>query len=247
MGPAPVSWWKDGDLGRAALATGIAVGYGAVAPRVLRASPVLPNVAMATLGVVAARHAGRSWDDLGLDPGHAVRGLRHGATSVAPIAIAVAALAAVPKLRRFLHDDRVVEPSHSETAFDVVVRIPFETALAEEVLFRGVLLGLTTAAVGRTRAIAWTSLAFGVWHTAPALRAHESNPHGAALAERYGGAAATIAGTVAATAAAGAALALLRFRARSVVAPVIAHAALNVAAVLAARTVHRTRGAGARL
>ena len=221
----------DVDTRRAFLATGLVVAYGAVAPRVLPPTSVVPNLTVAATGVAAARWWGRSWAELGLDPVDARRGLRFGAAAVPVVAGAVATVAAVPALRRLLRDERVLGLSDREAAFHALVRIPLATALAEEVLFRSVLLGQTGTGGRRVRAVVWTSMAFGLWHVLPALHSHRSN--------RQGGAATTVTGTVVATAGVGAALAVLRLRSRSVVAPVIAHAAVNGLTFVAARLVGR--------
>ncbi len=225
------------DTKRALLLTGLVVGYGAVAPSMLPATSVLPNLGAASAAVLAARHWGRSWSDLGLDPADAGRGLRAGVTTVLPAAGVLAAMAITPALRPLLRDERVTDASGREAAYHLLVRIPLATAVAEEVLFRGALLGMTGAGRRPARALAWTSVAFGLWHVVPALYSHRSNPHGVQLTEGRGGAVATVAGTVAATAPVGAALAVLRLRSRSVLAPVIAHAAVNGLAFVAARAV----------
>jgi membrane protease YdiL (CAAX protease family) len=85
---------------------------------------------------------------------------------------------------------------------------------------------------------------FGLWHVLPAVHSHDASPARAELAGRAGGRAATVATTVAATAAAGVALGWLRLRARSVVAPMVTHAAVNIGGLLAARwAVRRSRSA----
>ncbi|MBM3660168.1 MAG: CPBP family intramembrane metalloprotease, partial [Actinobacteria bacterium] len=106
-------------------------------------------------------------------------------------------------------------------------------ALAEELLFRGAVLGAWRPVIGTPGAVAVSSLAFGVWHVLPALEAHAHNPAGADLADRVGGRPTHVVGTVAATAVAGAGFAALRLRTRSVVAPALVHAAVNQAGYLA--------------
>ena len=76
---------------------------------------------------------------------------------------------------------------------------------------------------------------FGVWHVLPTLESLAANPpddgdHSAA--HKIG----VVAGTVAATTAAGVGFSLLRLRSRSVLAPVIVHAAINSSAFIAARS-----------
>ena len=49
------------------------------------------------------------------------------------------------------------------------MRIPLETALAEEIIFRGVLLGLGLRTRPRLGAVVSSSIWFGLWHVYPTL------------------------------------------------------------------------------
>ncbi len=232
---------RNADARRAALATGLVLSYGAIAHRMAPTRAETPaNLGAATAAVLLARAWGCSWGDLGLDASQSGRGARAGLAAAAPAVAGLAVAAAIPALRPWFRDDRVVGASPRETAAHVLIRIPLAVGLAEELLFRAALLAVTEAAAGRRWAVAWTSLAFGAWHVVPAIHAHGSTPVVAGKVDRYGGVAATIAGTVVATSLAGAALAVLRLRARSVLAPVIAHTAINVSAFLLARRAGRS-------
>jgi membrane protease YdiL (CAAX protease family) len=116
----------------------------------------------------------------------------------------------------------------------MAVRIPVGTALAEELAFRGALLGLSLNHRSWLRSIAWTSALFGVWHVLPTLNTLESNPVGR-LAVEAGHHRHAVLFNVAAMTAAGVLFALLRAATGSIVAPVIAHATANAAAYAAAR------------
>jgi membrane protease YdiL (CAAX protease family) len=113
--------------------------------------------------------------------------------------------------------------------------------VAEELVFRSAVLGIGLRRTSTARAVALSSFAFGCWHVRSARRAHEANAATATIAARAGGQRATVAATVIATTAAGVGFALLRLRTRSVVAPIIVHAALNAAAFAGARAVHGRR------
>jgi membrane protease YdiL (CAAX protease family) len=193
------------------------------------------NVGTAVAAVAVARAGGASWGDLGLEPAAIPSGLREGASMLPGICTVVALGAALPATHAFFTDERVTTWSRGELTYHLVVRVPLATAAAEELLFRSALLGVELRRRPRRSALASTALAFGLWHVLPALRAHEANPSGARLADRVGGRPATVATTVAVTAAAGAGFAWLRLRSRSVVAPIVAHAAINAAALLATR------------
>ncbi len=226
---------------QALVAGSLVLGYGALAGRAPEAARLPANLAAAAGLVALSRRWGRSWSDLGLHPADVPAGIAVGVATVPVIASSLGVSAALPPARGLFSDERVLGLSGWEAWRKLLVQVPLETALAEEVLFRGVLLGLTRAAAPDGVAVAATALAFGAWHVLPALESHRSNPGAADAAEGVGGAGAVVAGTVLATAAAGAVFAWLRLRSRSVVAPVLAHAALNSLAFVATHWIGRRR------
>jgi membrane protease YdiL (CAAX protease family) len=233
------------DARRAAAAiTAVAIATGAIVPRLPRRLRLPSNVVVATASVAIARRAGTSWRGLGLHPRSARRGATAGLLVLVPVATAVAVTLAVPRLRLMLDDARITTATNERAAYELLVRIPVETALAEEVLFRSALLGVATGAWRTPTAVAISSTAFGAWHVVPALEAHASNAVGADLVRGRGGRATHVVGTVGATALAGAALSTLRLRSGSVVAPILAHASINAAGYLAARGAHTPRRRG---
>ena len=127
---------------------------------------------------------------------------------------AVVAAAALPATRELFRDRRLSGVGRAEAAYQVAVRIPLATALAEELMFRGALLALFRRRRSTAAAVLWTSLLFGAWHVLPTIDDYPGSPAGAG---------------------AGAGLAWLRLRSGSVLAPALAHAALNVSAYLAGR------------
>jgi uncharacterized protein len=218
----------------------LALAYGAVSQRHLpRHRQVAANTAAAVAAVALARASALSWDELGLDAAQRRRGWRLGLATVPPVCAIYIALLGLPATRQLLADDRVRGMDGRDVAFDALIRIPLATVVAEELVFRSALLGLAVRARGRRRGLVLSAAAFGLWHVLPAVHSHDASPARAELAGRAGGRAATVATTVAATAAAGVALGWLRMRARSVVAPIVAHAAVNVGGLLAARWVVR--------
>ena len=215
-------------LAAALVAYNTAVSLSRVGSRAL----VPLNVA-ATVGVAAAGSAsGLSLDEMGLGADALGRGLLWGLAlaPVAPLALGLALL--VPAGVRSLRDVRLARLSAGELWFWVLVRIPLATALFEEVAFRGVLLGMLGESPG---GVALSSVVFGLWHVGPAwVRSAANRPDGNWTA-RFP----EIAGTIAATTAAGVLLALLRLHTGSVVAPVLVHLSVNVAATLAGRRASR--------
>jgi uncharacterized protein len=95
----------------------------------------------------------------------------------------------------------------------------------EELVFRGVILGFGLREGDRRRALAVSSVAFGLWHVGSALHP----------ARRDATTGSTVIGDVIATTIGGLGFGWLRLRSGSIVAPTIAHAALNASAYLATR------------
>jgi len=139
----------------------------------------------------------------------------------------------VPRARRFYLEERIASASFGQMIHAVFVRIPFGTALPEELLFRGVVLGMLTRQRSSVRATIVSSLAFGLWHVLPALERIETNPGTSHHSGNSLRTAAVVAAHVATTTAAGVGFSWLRLRSGSVIAPAIAHAAPNGAGFLA--------------
>lgn len=215
--------------------TGVALGAGATIPLLPRPARPVANLLVTALALDVARRGGLDAADLGCAPADLGAGARTGGAAAAALGVVLTAIVAAPRTRDLFADARVTEASTARAAYELLVRIPFVTALPEELLFRGAVLGAWRRVLGTSGAVALSSVVFGLWHVLPALESHTHNPAGARVSARAGGRPAHVLGTVAATAAAGAAFAALRLRSRSVLAPVTAHAALNQLAYGAAR------------
>lgn len=195
------------------------------------AGVVVLNLGATAVLVAIARRGGVGWDLLGMRRDMLGRGVRVGAVAAAVVVLAVWVVSAVPGSDDWFADRRMAGVGTAAMAREVLVRIPLGTALAEEVAFRGVVVGVWLAHAGPRRAIAVSSALFGLWHVLPGLDAAASST---ALATGGVATAAAVAGQVLVTGVAGVALAWLRFRAASVVAPVLAHWGLNAAGYVAA-------------
>jgi membrane protease YdiL (CAAX protease family) len=163
--------------------------------------------------------------------------MRVGLTTALPAAAVVGLGAMIPATRGFFHDERARGGGTRHVLFETLVRIPLGTALPEEVIFRGSLLGLFAQRHSPAVAASMSSILFGVWHVLPTLRTLPLNPAGARVHGNPMRTAGVVLATVTATTLAGYGLAWLRFRSGSIAAPVVAHASLNGAAYLAARFV----------
>ena len=195
---------------------------------------VMANTGAAALSVLAARTCGVSWADMGMCPDRLGRGIRIGLITALPAAAVVGLGAVVPATRGFFQDERARGGGTRHVLFETLVRIPLGTALPEEIIFRGALLGLFTQRHSPTAA-SMSSILFGVWHVLPTLRTLPLNPVGARAHGKPKRAAGAVLAAVTSTALAGYGLAWLRSRSGSLAAPAVAHASLNGIAYLAAR------------
>jgi membrane protease YdiL (CAAX protease family) len=204
-----------------------------VAPR---AAYVPTNLAMAGSLVAVARATGASSAALGMSARTLARGLRLGLLVSAATVAGIVLAAARPSTRTVFFDERAGEAGAKRLLYETLLRIPVGTALCEEVMFRGVLLGALLQHHSRRQAIALSSIAFGLAHVLPTLDTLPGNAAGARLARARLGAPGTIVGAVAAMTIAGWALARLRL-AGGLGAPVVVHASANSASYVAARMV----------
>jgi uncharacterized protein len=212
-----------------------------------------PSPADAVLNLVTAagltafaRHAGCSHDDLGIRAANAAAGLRLGLAAAAVAAGGLVLGASLPATRPFLHDRRVTAVGRREAIYHLAVRIPLATAVAEELLFRGALLGLVQRRRSPAAAVAWTSLLFGASHVLPTLKHYDGNPASGLVADPRQGRRIAVLGTMLSTTGAGCLFAWLRLRSRSLLAPILATQPSNASAYLAGRWVvlHTSRGRG---
>jgi membrane protease YdiL (CAAX protease family) len=195
------------------------------------------GTAMAVLGI--ARAGGVSWDELGLGHRELRSGARTGAVAGACAAAAVLAAAVVPATRGFFLDDRAAAATGRGGLAAGLARITFAAVPPEELTYRSALLGLWLGNSSQASAVAWSSALFGLSHILPTRSTMGQTALNQHLAQRPLRQAAFVAGNVAVTGAAGAVFAWLRLRSGSLLAPLLAHAALNDSALMAGRVAHR--------
>ena len=218
------------DDGRAwALALAVAVAWNLAAnlwlPRVLYVPGAV--VTAVALVAVAVRVGGCTAADLGLDRRDAGRGLAWGLVAAAAVAAVLAAGAALPATRALFEDRRAQGATVATVLSVALVRVPLGTVLLEETLFRGVLLGLGRRRWSQPVAVAVCSAAFGLWHVLPARQVTSFNPVTEGLAGDPAIRALGVAAAVSGTALAGLGFCWLRLRAGSLLAPALAHWAVN--------------------
>ncbi len=191
------------------------------------------NLIGAAAGVGVARWAGVDSAGLGFESGRLRRGLIVGAAVAALLGVIVAVVTALPATRGVFDDDRFLDVARGEMLAEVLWRIPLGTALAEEILFRGALLGVLCRLVPRNRAVVAAAALFGLWHVLGSFGTLEGNGIGESIDGGVPATVSTVVVTVLVTGAAGVGFAALRFWGRSIATPVLAHWALNGWAYLA--------------
>lgn len=195
--------------------------------------------AAALILLILMRRRGLEWAELGLSPRHWRRGTQYALGAVGIVLGAVVIGALLPITRPFFLADRYATISGALIASMIV--IPLQTAIPEELAFRGVLHGALDRAYGVRGVFAAGSLLFGLWHIASSLGLTRGNRGLSGILG--GGIAAQIAGivlAVLATGAAGAVFTWLRRRSGSLLAPIALHWSLNGAGAVAAALVWHT-------
>jgi membrane protease YdiL (CAAX protease family) len=193
------------------LAAGL-VGWSFAAPRV-RWHPI-PNASLGT-GLVAVTRS-----PLGLRPPALWSGMRYGLAAGVAVGVGVAALTALPPVRAAMAERKL--PEH--TARWLLLDIPIGTVWPEEAAYRATLGTVAEQAFGPTRGRLLQAAAFGLWHVVDARTTGQP-----------------VIGTVLVTGAGGWLFGWLHARSGSLVAPMLAHLAVNEAAAVAALAVKRRR------
>ena len=200
------------------------VAYGNLATAAIAESAPLrlaANLALVAIAVALARRLGLGVRALGLDPSRPLRGWRWGAAAGLAIGLGFAALALVAGAVRGepIAYGGIADRSGIELALRLAVVFPLQTALPEEIVFRGVLLALWAHAVAPSRAMLASSAAFGLWHLTVAWEtAGGVAPDGAIALQ-----AATYGVLLVGLTAAGVAFGVLRAAGRGLAAPALAH------------------------
>ncbi len=198
----------------------VARSFGLLGPPVVTVAILIGTL------VLVAWTARATLADLGLGRADLGAGLRYGASAVGIVLLVLIVAAAIPATNGFLHDSRA-QISGGRLLYEVGVSIVVLTAIPEEFAFRGVLLGSALRLWGPWRASLVTSALFGLWHIAPTLHTMSDNRAVRGLSATAGGQALLVLGSIAVTFIAGLVFCWLRLRSRSLIAPVMAHAATN--------------------
>jgi membrane protease YdiL (CAAX protease family) len=188
------------------------------------------NIFIAGVAIILGMAFGLSLSQMGL--GHILPGIFVAIGASAIITVATLVISTIPYLRRFFLGDDLAHASGKLIAFEAAIRIPLGTALVEEILFRGVLLGLLLQHQSTLGALLISSLIFGLWHIFPTINTLETNNELSVMNAKKARQAGSILGAVSVTFIAGLIFGWLRIIANSIIAPWILHWSINASGVL---------------
>ena len=204
--------------------------------------PGLSVVILVAVLALIAWSSGATLADVGLRPRDMPAGLAYGAGACAVVLLVLVVAAVIPAANGFLHDSRA-QISGGRLLYELGVPIVLFTAIPEEFAFRGVLLGSALRMWGPWRASLVTSVLFGLWHIAPTLGTMSDNHEFKGAAASIAGQVLLVLGAIAVTFVAGLIFCWLRLRSKSLIAPIMAHAATNgLALAVAWFAIHHCHG-----
>lgn len=191
----------------------------------------LTNILIASGAILLAHVFGLSWQEMGFETENLLRNLAI-SLSLAILTFGILSLLArLPSAKRYLTGH-----AHKDHSFkqELLLRLPFGTALSEEILFRAVLLGLMISYFNDSLAIVVAAIIFGLWHIAPTLANIKKQDELSNVTTQWARKHGAVLLNVVVTAAAGLALGQLRLW-FGFVACWLVHTAVNGSLVLAAR------------
>ncbi len=155
------------------------------------------------------------------------RGAAWGGVLFSLTVIVLVVAAQMPVFNDMFHDRRVSDGT-ATFIYQAFIRIPLGTAVLEETAFRAVLPALFATRWGVLRGCIAASACFGLWHVLPSLGLTKVNPVATRIfGSGSAGVVAAVVFAVVGTGLAGLWWCWIRYRARSILATMIAHVATN--------------------
>ena len=193
-------------------------------------------LASATTSYLASR-AGAGRSEQGLALRTMPRGAWYGVAASIPIAAGLVIGARSRHSRPMYAEETIAAVSTQRAAYEMLVRIPLGTALPEELIFRGALLGLLLRHHSAPSSAVLSSLLFGLWHVAPTL--NRMPTHGLTKERTVAFRGVWLALTLGSTFVSGLTLSWLRLRSGNILAPWMAHCTANCAGFALTRFTRR--------
>lgn len=191
------------------------------------------NIGIAAVAITLGLAFGLSLENMGLALDRILPGIYWAFIVSVVIIVSMLIISTIPILRRFFLGDNLSHANGKFIAFEAAVRIPLGTALVEEILFRGVLLGLLLQHHSKIEALLISAAIFGLWHIFPTMDSLKSNITAAkVIANKTPRAAGSIAGVVVITFIAGLFFGWLKILANSIVSPWLVHWSINASGIM---------------
>ena len=208
--------------------------YGTVLAKLVPAKyHILLNIGIAFVAIMLGFGFGLTLSEMGMGLSYVIKGILIALALSAIITIGTLIIAVIPSFRRFFLGENLAHAKGPLIMFEAAIRIPFSTALIEEVLFRGVLLGLLLTHYDTLTALIYASVVFGLWHIFPTIASLEQNDAAAIIVgKKRSRQAIGIFGAVTVTAIAGMLFGYARILANSILAPWLIHWSINSSGVL---------------
>jgi uncharacterized protein len=208
--------------------------YGAILARIVPQKSHLPiNIAATLITVGLGLLIGLSLADMGF--GNFIKGAVIGGGLSLIIIVGTFIVSFIPPVRRIFIAENHAKVKKGRLIFEAAVRIPLGTALVEETLFRGLLLGVLLVSYSTPVALVVSSVIFGLWHILPTIDSLAKNDEALKiLGTRKRWHFAGIFGVVVITSIAGAFFSYLRIISGSILAPWLVHWAINSSGAIAA-------------
>lgn len=191
------------------------------------------NIGISLVAIMLGLAFGMTYTDMGVSIHHILSGIFVAIFATLFIVLGTLTISIIPPLRHYFLGGDLAKASGKLIAYEAAIRIPFGTALVEEILFRGVLFGLFMIHYNSLTAIVASSVIFGLWHIFPTINSLERNK---VMAQKMKGQkrrkTGAVMGTVLITGTAGLVFAWLRLIAGSIIAPWLVHWSINASGVI---------------
>ncbi len=191
----------------------------------------ISNLLAASTALYWALLSGFTPDDLGIGFGFILSGVLVAIGASVIILSAAYVVTFIPFIKRILlNHNSILQSKPTKIAYETTVRIPLSTALSEEILFRGVLLGVFLSIYPTIEAVIITSIVFGFWHIFPALNTMNENYYkkNTSRSKKI----LSVLANIATTTIAGIFFSWLRILSNSILAPWLVHWTINSSSVL---------------
>lgn len=224
----------DTTLAIETLLTLLIVSYAALLSFVLpKKSHIILNILFSGIAVVIGVLSGLSLDAMGLAPSQLVVGGIYAAGIILGIFVVTFIASRLPFIGNFFANEAFATASKKRLWYEAGFRVPLGTALIEEVIFRGLLLGLLLQSNSVTTALLVSSVVFGLWHIFPTVNQLEANQTAKDMvAGKRGRKYLSIVVVVLSTSLAGFCFGLLRIWSGSLLTPWLVHWAINAGGIV---------------